>query len=170
MRAFNRTRVLAVAVAAVVLCTAPSFAEINSDLKKAPNFTLKSSGGGNVKLSELRGRVVLVNFWATWCTPCKEELPYFNTLYRRYRNLGLEILGVNVDKVASQASQMSTALGLSFPVLLDPSGDTSTLYQIRSMPTTFVVAKDGTLRHVHWGFGPDEPARYESEIRTLLKE
>ncbi|MBI3608200.1 MAG: TlpA family protein disulfide reductase [Nitrospirae bacterium] len=166
----SRTRVLALPLLAVLLLAAPGVAEINRDAKRAPDFTLKSSGGSNIKLSELRGRVVVVNFWATWCTPCKQELPYFNTLYRRYRNLGLEILGVNIDKVAAQASQMSAALGLSFPVLLDPSGKTSDLYQIRSMPTTFVVAKDGTLRHVHWGFGPDEPARYESEIRTLLKE
>lgn len=148
----------------------PSLAEIPGGTRKAPDFTLKSATGSNIKLSELRGRVVLVNFWATWCTPCKEELPFFNTLYRRYQNLGLEVLGVNIDKVPSHATQMSTALGLSFPVLFDPAGNTSTLYQIRTMPTTFVVAKDGTLRHVHWGFGPSEPARYEEEIRALLKE
>lgn len=155
---------------AALLFSAPSFADIPGGQKKAPDFTLKSSTGGNVKLSELRGRVVLVNFWATWCTPCKEELPFFNTLYRRYQNLGLEVLGVNIDKVSSQGAKMSTALGLSFPVLFDPSGKTSNLYRIRSMPTTFVVAKDGTVRHVHWGFGPAEAARYESEIRALLKE
>lgn len=153
-----------------LLFSATGVADIPGGQKKAPDFTLKSSTGGNVKLSELRGRVVLVNFWATWCTPCKEELPFFNTLYRRYQNLGLEVLGVNIDKVSSQGAKMGTALGLSFPVLFDPSGKTSNLYQIRTMPTTFVVAKDGTLRHVHWGFGPAEEARYESEIRALLKE
>lgn len=154
----------------VLLFSASVFADIPGGPKKAPDFTLKSSTGGNVKLSELRGRVVLVNFWATWCTPCKEELPFFNTLYRRYQNLGLEVLGVNIDKVSSQGAKMGTALGLSFPLLFDPAGKTSNLYQIRTMPTTFVVAKDGTLRHVHWGFGPAEPARYESEIRALLRE
>jgi peroxiredoxin len=154
----------------VLLLTTTSIAEIGGPSKRAPDFTLKRSTGGNVKLSELRGRVVLVNFWATWCTPCKEELPYFNRLYGRYRNLGLEILGVNIDKVSSQGSQMSAALGLAFPVLLDPGGTTSDVYQIRSMPTTYVVAKDGTVRHVHWGFGPDDPERYEAELRALLKE
>jgi peroxiredoxin len=154
----------------VLMISASAFADIPGGQKKAPDFTLKSSTGSNVKLSEFRGRVVLVNFWATWCTPCKEELPFFNTLYRRYQNLGLEVLGVNIDKVSSHGAKMSAALGLSFPVLFDPTGKTSNLYQIRTMPTTYVVAKDGTVRHVHWGFGPAEASRYESEIRALLKE
>jgi peroxiredoxin len=158
------------AILALIVLMATGAAGIAGPHQKAPDFTLKRSSGGNVKLSELRGRVVLVNFWATWCTPCKQELPFFNTLYGRYRNLGLEVLGINIDKVSAQGDQMSKALGLSFPVLLDPSGKTSDLYQIRSMPTTYVVAKDGTVRHVHWGFGPDEPERYETELRALLKE
>ena len=170
MTMLRRIPLPAVSLLMVLLFSDTGFAEIPGGVKKAPDFTLKSSTGSNIKLSELRGRVVLVNFWATWCTPCKEELPFFNTLYRRYQNLGLEVLGVNIDKISSQATQMSAALGLSFPVLLDAVGKTSNLYQIRTMPTTFGVAKDGTLRHVHWGFGPAEPARYESEIRALLKE
>ncbi len=166
----RRIPLLITALLSVLLTSTTGFSEIPNGGKKAPDFTLKSATGANVRLSELRGRVVLVNFWATWCTPCKEELPYFNQLYSRYRTVGLEVLGVNIDKVSAQASQMRDALGLSFPVLFDPAGKTSDLYQIRSMPTTFVVAKDGTLRHVHWGFGPADPERYESEIRALLKE
>lgn len=166
----RRIPLLITALLSVLLSTTSGFSEIPHGTKKAPDFTLKSATGSNVRLSELRGRVVLVNFWATWCTPCKEELPYFNQLYGRYRSVGLEVLGVNIDKSSAQASQMRDALGLSFPVLFDPAGKTSDLYQIRSMPTTFVVAKDGTLRHVHWGFGPTDPDRYEAEIRALLKE
>ncbi len=167
----HRRILLLIALLSIVLSlSSVGFADIPGGIRKAPDFTLKSSRGHNLKLSELRGRVVLINFWATWCTPCKEELPFFDTLYRRYQNLGLEVLGVNIDKVSAQAANMSTALGLSFPILFDPSGETSNLYHIRTMPTTFLVAKDGTLRHVHWGFGPADPDRYESEIRALLKE
>ncbi len=137
---------------------------------KAPDFTGKTLGGRNIKLSELRGRIVLLNFWGTWCAPCKEELPYFNRLYGKYQGVGLEILAVNVDKVTAQAVGMSGALGLTFPVVPDPSGHLFDLYQIRSMPTTFVIGKDGMIRFVHWGFGPNDPARYESEIKSLLKE
>jgi len=154
----------------ILLIGITNLAEGKGEWKRAPDFTVKSLTGKNIKLSELRGRVVLINFWATWCVPCKEELPFFNSLYSKYKRVGLEVLGVNIDKVSSQATGMSETLGLSFPVLLDPSGKVSGLYRIRSMPTTFVVAKDGTIRHVHWGFGPAEPRRYDEEIRNLLKE
>jgi len=163
-------RLLVILLMSVLLMDAVCFAEGEMEWKKAPDFTIKSLTGKNIKLSELRGRVVLINFWATWCAPCKEELPFFNRLYTKYKGVGLEILGVNIDKVTSQASQMSGALDLTFPILLDPAGRVSELYRIRSMPTTFVVAKDGTVRHIHWGFGPTEPTRYETEIRNLLKE
>ncbi len=153
-----------------LLTGAVCFAEGETEWKKASDFTLKSLTGKNIKLSELRGRVVLVNFWATWCAPCKEELPFFNRLYGKYKGVGLEILAVNIDKATSQATQMSGMLGLTFPILLDPGGRVSELYRIRSMPTTFVVAKDGTVRYIHWGFGPTEPSQYEMEIRNLLKE
>jgi peroxiredoxin len=155
---------------AALLTNSVCFAEGEREWKKASDFTLKSLTGKNIKLSELRGRVVLINFWATWCAPCKEELPLFNRLYGKYRSLGLEILGVNIDKAVSQASQMSGMFNLTFPVLLDTDGRVAELYRIRSMPTTFVVAKDGTVRHIHWGFGPTDATRYEAEIRSLLKE
>jgi len=161
---------LAVFLLSFVLAGNVNHAAGESPPRPAADFTVKSLSGKNIKLSELRGQVVLVNFWATWCTPCKKELPYFNRLYAKYKSVGLEVLAVNIDKVRSKAVRMSSDLGLSFPVLLDPAGRVSGLYSIRSMPTTYVVARDGTIRHIHWGFGPDEPARYEAEIRNLLKE
>jgi peroxiredoxin len=161
---------IAIFVALILLACSANFIQAETEQKRAPDFTLKSLSGKNIKLSELRGRVILVNFWATWCAPCKEELPFFNGLYQKYKGVGLEILGVNIDKVGSNASQMSQSLSLSFPILLDSAGKVSGLYQIRSMPTTFVVGKDGTLRYTHWGFGPSDPTRYESEIRGLLRE
>ncbi|HET6466464.1 MAG TPA: TlpA disulfide reductase family protein [Nitrospiria bacterium] len=154
----------------VLIFFATSMAQGAGPGEKAPDFTGKTLLGKNIKLSELRGRIVLINFWGTWCAPCKEELPYFNRLYGKFKGVGLEILAVNIDKVASQAARMSGTLGLSFPVVLDPAGDLSDLYRIRSMPTTFVVGKDGMIRYVHWGFGPNDPARYEAEIRSLLKD
>jgi len=165
----NKSKIIPLLLAAALAAGGPAVAANPGE--KAPDFTGKSLGGKNIKLSELRGRVVLINFWGTWCAPCKEELPYFNSLYGKYRNVGLEILAVNVDKVRAQAAGMSGAMGLTFPVILDPAGDLFDLYRIRNMPTTFVVGKDGGIRYVHWGFGTSvDPPRYESEIRSLLKE
>ncbi|MFQ5579472.1 MAG: TlpA family protein disulfide reductase [Nitrospiria bacterium] len=161
---------LAIFLLSIVLAVTVGSASGGSPPPPAADFTVKSLSGRNIKLSELRGHVVLVNFWASWCTPCKKELPYFDRLYAKYKSVGLKVLAVNIDKVKSKAVRMSTTLGLSFPVLLDPAGRVSGLYNIRSMPTTYVVARDGTVRHIHWGFGPDEPSRYEAEIRNLLKE
>lgn len=146
------------------------FAGTQFTSQKAADFTLKSLSGENIKLSEQRGKVVLLNFWATWCAPCKKELPYFNRLYGKYKDVGLEVIGINIDKGGTEVRRMSEGLGLAFAVLPDPAGKISDLYRIRSMPTTYVIGKGGMIRHVHWGFGPDEPARYEKEIRTLLKE
>jgi len=159
-----------VGLALIALFIASGWARAAGIGEKAPDFTGKTLSGKNIKLSELRGRMVLINFWGTWCAPCKEELPYFNRLYGKYKGVGLEILAVNVDKVVSQAAAMSGALGLTFPTVLDPSGDVSDLYRIRNMPTTYVVGRDGVIRFVHWGFGPADPPRYESEIKSLLKE
>ncbi len=161
---------VALIVLAVGLSLLVSPASAKGNFKKASDFTLKSLSGKNIKLSEQRGRVVILNFWATWCTPCKEELPYFNALYGKYKDVGLEILGVNIDKTKGAAMRMAQSLGIDFPVLPDPAGEISGLYLIRSMPTTYVIAKDGTIRNVHWGFGPKDPAKYEQEVRALLKE
>src|SRR3972149_6653843 len=136
--------VIAGSVLFLAIIIAP--AQGNFPGERAPDFTLKSISGKNLKLSEFRGRVILVNFWATWCKPCKEELPYFNRLYSKYRDVGLEVLGINIDKDSLQASGMSQALNLTFPILLDPPGQVSSLYKIRSMPTTFVIGKDGMIR------------------------
>lgn len=163
-----RSALIAVLIAGWIAAVSPAAAAENP--VRAPDFTLKSGTGKNIKLSELRGRVVLVNFWATWCAPCKEELPLFNRLYDKFRLAGLEILGVNIDKSSSAAMDFSRRLGLSFPILFDPSGDLAEKYRITSMPSTAVVAKDGTIRYVHRGFIPGDSSRYESEIRSLLKE
>jgi peroxiredoxin len=167
---FMKKLLTAIAGSVLFLAIVIAPAQGNFPGERAPDFTLKSISGKNLKLSEFRGRVILVNFWATWCKPCKEELPYFNRLYTKYRDLGLEILGINIDKDSLQASGMSQALNLTFPILLDPPGQVSSRYKIRSMPTTFVIGKDGTIRHIHWGFGPEDEDRYETEVRVLLKE
>jgi peroxiredoxin len=136
----------------------------------APDFTLRSAEGGNLRLAELRGRVVLVNFWATWCGPCKVEMPHLNRIYEKYRSAGFVLLGINIDEDPKQALALATRMGLRFPVLLDTDKSVSRRYALDSMPATVLIDRDGTVRHVHRGYRDGVEATYEAQIRALVKE
>lgn len=137
---------------------------------QAPNFALKSAAGPNVRLSETRGQVVMLNFWATWCAPCRQELPLLENLYKRYRDTGLLILGVNAEDNPAGAQAMAASLKLSFPVLFDVKKDVSKQYGVSAMPYTVLIDRDGRIRHRHRGYVPGMEAQYEAQIRALLKE
>ena len=136
----------------------------------APDFVLKSSSGDNLRLSEYRGDVVMINFWATWCGPCRQEMPLLDDLYSRYQRVGFSLLGVNIDDDSRRAMQMIEDLGVSFPVLFDESKQVSKLYQVEAMPVTILVDREGTVRHVHHGYKPGYEDNYLTEIRALLRE
>lgn len=138
--------------------------------EKSPDFTLKSRDGGNVKLSEQRGNIVLVNFWASWCGPCREELPAFEELYQEYQDMGVEILAVNVDDEAEKANVLLQDIEVSFPVLFDTSGDVSKLYDVSAMPTTVLVDRDGNVRLLHPGYRKGDEKKYEKAIKMLMRE
>jgi peroxiredoxin len=135
----------------------------------APDFTLRSADGHNVRLDELRGQVVLVNFWATWCGPCREEMPHLNVLYEKYHKSGFVLLGVNIDDDPKTALATAAKLGVSFPVLLDTDKKVSKLYDLNTMPST-VIDRDGKMRFLHRGYRAGTEGDYEQQIRGLLKE
>ena len=136
----------------------------------APDFTLRSADGPNLRLNEQRGRVVLVNFWATWCAPCRQEMPHLNRLYEKYRASGFVLLGVNVDDDTRNAVGVATKLGLKFPVLLDTDKKVSQLYDLSAMPATVLIDKDGRVRHLHRGYQAGYENTYDQQIREMLKE
>jgi len=136
----------------------------------APDFTLASSSGKNIKLSELRGEVVMVNFWASWCGPCREELPLLDDLYQQYRDYGFTLLGVNVDENRAAADKLLEQIPVSFPVLYDPNSAVSELYQVDAMPSTILIDRDGNLRHLHRGYKPGYEDKYDAEIKALVLE
>jgi len=109
----------------------------------APPFDAVTHDGRVVALSRLKGRVVLVTFWATWCPPCKEELPMFDRLHREHESRGLTVLGVNVREDAATVRPFSRALGLTFPLPLDADGNIARQYGVIGLPTTFVIDRDG---------------------------
>ena len=136
----------------------------------APDFTLRSMGGSNLRLQEQRGQVVLVNFWATWCGPCRQEIPHLNTLYDKYRASGFVLLGVNIDDNPKVAAELAAKLGVKFPVLLDTDKAVSKLYDMSAMPATVVIDRDGKVRYIHRGYRDGYELTYDQQIRTLLKE
>ena len=136
----------------------------------APDFTLRTLDGSNLRLQEQRGKVVLVNFWATWCGPCKQEMPHLNRLYDKYRGSGFVLLGVNIDDDPRQASSTAGKLGLHFPVLLDTDKAVSRLYDLGSMPATVLIDRDGRVRFLHRGYRDGMEEAYEKQIRELVKE
>ncbi len=155
---------------AAALGLAAADADAMPAASKAPDFTLPAIGGTNLRLQEQRGRVVMVNFWATWCGPCRVEMPHLNRLYDKYRDAGFVLLGVNIDDEPRKAAEFASRLGLRFPVLWDADKKVSRLYDLAAMPSTVLIDRDGRVRHIHRGYRDGFEHTYEKQIRELLKE
>lgn len=160
--------VLLAGMTAILVAMMP--AQAVTGARMAPDFALRNAAGGNLRLKEQRGQVVMLNFWATWCGPCREEMPQLNRLYEKYRDAGFTLLGVNIDDDARNARAMATRLGLQFPVLFDTEKKVSRLYDLETMPSTVLIDRDGRLRFVHLGYKDGYEAKYEKQIRELLRE
>lgn len=137
---------------------------------KAPNFTLKSNTGKNIKLSELRGQVVLLNFWASWCGPCRQEMPLLEKLQQRYNALGFTVLGVNVEEDPSKARTLLKDISVTFPILFDTQNTVSKQYKVSAMPSTVMIDRDGNMRYLHKGYKPGDEAQYKKWVKQLIKE
>ena len=137
---------------------------------EAPNFTLKSNSGKNIKLSELRGQVVLINFWASWCGPCRQEMPELKKLYSKYKKLGFTILGVNVEEDNTEALKIIKDDKISFPVLFDTENKVSRLYDVTGMPTTVLVDRNGNMRYLHRAYKPGDIDKYKKWVKQLIRE
>ena len=155
---------------AVYLPFSPVYAADISPGHLAPEFTLKSLKDKNLSLKELRGQVVMINFWAAWCGPCRQEIPVLNTLYEKYRDTGFVLLGVNVDSESANAIQMVSRLKATYPILFDADKRASVLYQVSAMPTTILIDRDGKVRYIQKGYVAGIENKYQAQIRELLKE
>ena len=136
----------------------------------APDFTLKSYSGKNLKLSEYRGQVVLMNFWASWCGPCRQEMPLLEKLHNKYKKLGFTVMGVNVEEDSSKAKGIVKKNKLTFPVLFDTQNKVSQLYQVSAMPSTVIIDRDGNMRYLHKGYKPGDEKAYKKWVKKLVRE
>jgi peroxiredoxin len=158
--------VLALALPAIAAAS-KSQVSVGAD---APDFALRSAAGTNLRLSEHRGQVVMINFWASWCGPCRQEMPKLDEIFARYERAGFTLLGVNIDEDAERAQRLADELGVSFPLLFDDEQDVSRLYDVQAMPMTVMVDRSGRVRSVHYGYRPGMEQRYLDEVRALLRE
>lgn len=133
-----------------------------------PDFTLHAADGRKVTLGDFRGKVVYLDFWASWCGPCKQTLPWMQSLEQRYGKSGFEVVAVNLDVNAEDAQALLREVRPTFTVLYDPAGDTAGRYEVPTMPTSFLIGRDGYVHSVHSGSTDEDRKALEHEIATLV--
>ncbi len=143
---------------------------VGGDNPPAPDFTLTDANGQSVTLSDLRGQVIMINFWASWCGPCRQEMPLLEQIHQRYEPLGFTLLGVNVEKNPADGQAFLKERPVSFPVLYDPENDISKLYDVVAMPSTVLIDRQGNVRYLHHGYKPGYENDYQDQIRALARE
>ena len=164
----NRRIFASVAAAALVaFAAAPAMAAAPTP---APDFVLDSNTGKPIKLSGYKGKVVMINFWATWCGPCRQEWPLLESIYKQYQKQDFVLLGVNVEPDTKPAGEWLKKQPVSFPVLYDVKSEVSTAYKVVGMPTTVWVDKKGFLRVSHQSYKAGDENEYMNNIRMLLRE
>jgi peroxiredoxin len=141
--------------------------------EQAPDFSLKNGAGENVTLAQFRGDVVFVNFWASWCPPCKQEFPELSELANEYKGQEVHVLAISVDKSIERVQKFiekSKLTPRALMVLHDHKSEVIAQYGARSMPSSFIIDKKGVIRFVHFGFNEKDPAKWRAEINTLREE
>lgn len=168
---FSRLRT-ALAGVVVTLALLPAVSQAARPLvgQPAPDFALRAMEGGNLRLSEHLGEVVVINFWATWCGPCRQEMPLLDDLYGKYKLAGMTLLSINIDEDSSRAAEMAHTLKVSYPVLFDDRQEVSRGYDVSTMPVTVMIDRGGVVRRVFDGFKPGNEKIYAEQIRELLNE
>jgi len=153
--------------AALLLSAAAMFSTTVLAADTAPDFKLPSAKG-MVELSKLKGKVVYVDFWASWCTPCRKSFPWMNTLYKKYKDQGLEVIAVNLDKSREPIDEFLSKTPVDFTIAYDPSGGAAANYKVSGMPSTYLIDRSGQLQVSHIGFRDKDKDEIEGKIKELL--
>jgi len=159
----------------ILNCAILLFAQIPISLANtvdgpAPDFTLEGADGQRMQLSDLRGEIVMINFWASWCGPCRQEMPLLDQLHNQYKALGFTVLGVNVEENPVKAKDLLKQIPVSFPILFDSDNKVSKRYNVIAMPSTILVDRNGNMRYLHQGYQPGYEMQYQDQVRALIRE
>jgi peroxiredoxin len=160
------------AIATAAACAAPTAlaAGTAGSATPAPDFELPLRSGSAVRLADLRGQVVMLNFWASWCAPCRQEFPILDEMYRKYQPMGFTLLGINVESETKDAERFLSAMPVSFPIAFDLENAVSGKYSVSAMPTTLLVDRKGNVRWLHRAYKPGDENEYMDQVRRLLRE
>ena len=141
-----------------------------AEVRAAPDVSLQTEQGAPVRLSTFKGKIVLVDFWASWCVPCKTSFPALDVLYREFEPRGLVVLAVNLDERRKDADGFLSAHPHTMPVLFDPNGGAPTAFGVKGMPTSFLIDRAGIVRFTHMGYTATIGQQYRREIDQLISE
>jgi thiol-disulfide isomerase/thioredoxin len=136
----------------------------------APDFTAKDLNGNSIKLSDLKGKVIVLDFWASWCIPCKKSMPYLIELYDSHQADSLIVLGINVDTQLDKIKEFQSAINteITFPVIFDNDAKIPPIYNVEAMPTTIVINKEGIIKYKEVGFNNDIKDKLDKTVKDLL--
>lgn len=134
---------------------------------QAPDFELPSAQG-SVKLSKIQGKVIYLDFWASWCGPCRESFPWMNSMQSKFKQKGLQVIAINLDANNDDAQKFLAQHSAQFTVLFDPNGITPRQYGVKGMPTSFLIGKDGKVLFQHKGFNNSDRAELEQKIMAAM--
>lgn len=162
-------RMTAVAVLSAAMLSNTAFALNVGDT--APNFKLpRLETKGNIQLKSYRGKVVYVDFWASWCGPCRLSLPVLNTLRKKYRKQGFEVIAINLDEEKDEAMAFLKEFPVAYPTARDVTGTTPDQYGLQGMPTAYLIDRKGKVSLIHEGFKKTDSRELSAHIATLLKK
>ena len=136
----------------------------------APDFALPAMDGGELRLSDLKGQVVMINFWATWCGPCRQEMPLLQQLQVKYEPLGFTLVGINVEPESAGARTWLEKVPVTFPILFDRQNQVAERFGVQGMPSSVFIDRTGKVRYVHRGYQSSDESRYADMVRSLVKE
>ena len=151
-----------------VLLTVQVFAQgVNS---KAPDFSVKDLDGNEIKLADLKGKTILLDFWASWCVPCKKSMPHLIDLYNDHKADSLIVIGINVDEEKGKIKEFQSGINqeIPFPIVFDKDSKLPALYDVEGMPTTIVISKDGIIKYKEVGYNSDLKEKLDKTITDLL--
>jgi peroxiredoxin len=154
----------------IIIISISSFLHAQSIGSKAPDFTAKDLQGNTVKLSDLKGKVVLLDFWASWCEPCKKSMPHLIELYNEYKDTSFTIIGVNVDTDMKKLEEFEGDLSTDIPftVIFDKKSEIPPLYEVEGMPTTVIINKEGIIKYKEVGYTTELKDKLDKTITELI--